>query len=99
VSCFKTNRNSGLVFQILWLHQDLLEITVVSALNYDVINMDGELERNAEEIVANLNTAGIKSLVFRFAIGLTALYVSTCFEGLPYVCFVIAFFIYLTTTP
>jgi hypothetical protein len=30
---------------------DLLEITVVTALNYDVINMAGEMERKAEEIV------------------------------------------------
>ena len=86
MSCFKTTRNSGLVFQILCLYQDLLEITVVRALNYDVINMDGELERNAEEIVANLNTAGITSLVYRFATGLTAVYVNTCFWGLPSVC-------------
>jgi hypothetical protein len=61
--------------------------------------MDGELERNAEEIVANLSTAGITSLVYRFVNGLTALHVSTCFGGLPSVCFVIAFFIDLTTTP
>jgi hypothetical protein len=57
------------------LYQNLLEITVVRALNYDAINMDGELERNAEEIVANLSTAGIMSLVERFAIGLAVLYV------------------------
>jgi hypothetical protein len=58
-----------MVFQILWLYQDLVEITVVRALNYDVINMDGELERNDEEIVANLSTAGITSLFDRFAVG------------------------------
>jgi len=71
VSCNKA-RNEGLVFRILWLYQDL-EITVDRTLNYDVINMDGELERNDVEIVANLSTAGITSLFDRFAMGLTAL--------------------------
>jgi hypothetical protein len=75
---------------MLWFYEDLPEITVVTALNYDVINMDGELERKAEEIVAKLSTAGVTSLVDRFAVGLTARYVSTCFVGLPSVCIVIA---------
>jgi hypothetical protein len=54
------------------LYQDL-EITVDRTLNYDVINMAGELERNDVEIVANLSTADITSLFDRFAMGLTAL--------------------------
>lgn len=66
------------------MYQDRIEITVVRALNYDVINMDGELERNAEEIFANLSTAGRTPLVDRFAIGLTAAYVSTCLGGRGY---------------
>lgn len=61
---------------------------MVTALSYDVINMDGELERKAEEIFAKLNTAAITSLVDGFAIGLTARYVITCFVELPSVCFV-----------
>ena len=68
---------------------------MVRSLNYAVINMDGELERNAEEIFANLSTASRTSLVDRFAIGLTVPYVSTCFfwgGGLPSVCVFNCFF-------
>jgi len=64
---------------------------VVRAMNYDVINMDGELERNAEEIV-NLSTAGITSLVDRFANGLTALYVNVCYGGATICVFCNCFF-------